>query len=179
VAKGTRQQLQRREQETRHDLSQLTDCLKETAAACASDERLAKGERDLWIKQGNIFSSSVAELEAILTDHQYEHVREHRLYKLFEALGSACFIAKRVVDPIENRLRTAPATAAKKAPSQKADEIIAEEAAPIWRKHPSRTRWRVAGEIEERVNERLGAEGLSPLFRRAIANRLEKLRPST
>jgi len=99
------------------DLNPLIKLLKETVAGCASHKGLTKDERKLWIRQGEIFSSSVAELEAILTDHPPAHVREHRLYKLFEALGSACFIAARVVDPIGNRLKTARALDKRKAPN--------------------------------------------------------------
>ncbi len=175
MAKSARQQLARREQETQRDLSQLIDLLAGTVTGCVSDKRLTKNERDRWIRQGKIFSSSVAELITILADHQHEHAREHRLYKLFEALGSACFIAKRVKDPIGNRLRTGRATDAKKLLSQRMDEIIIAEAAPIWR-FQSYKPWRVAGEIEERVNERLRAEKLPPTSRRGIANHLQKLR---
>jgi hypothetical protein len=92
----------------------------------------------------------------ILADHQHAHVREHRLYKLFEALGSACFIAARVEDPIWNRLKTAPATDKKRAVTK----IVIEEAekTKIWREHPDCSRSLIAGQIEKLVNERIKAE---------------------
>lgn len=164
---------------TRRSLRQLTDLLAGAAADGASNARLTDDERNQLIRQGAIFSSSVAELIKILEDHQHEHVREHRLYKLFEAVGSACFIGHcQLIDPTRNRLKTTDATDAKKASSQKTDDIIVQEAKATWRRHPNHTPWRVAGEIGERVNQRLGSEGLEKLGRHAIAHRLKRLRPS-
>ena len=113
------------------NLGHLIELLKKIAADCASDERLTKKERKLWIRQGEIFSTSVAELDAILTDHQYENAREQLLCKLFKA-SSACFIAARVE---ENHSKTVPATNAQK----KLTKIVVEEAEKVWRKHPT---WR-------------------------------------
>jgi hypothetical protein len=180
VAKGSkrsppRQKLQRTEEETRRDLGQFIDLVTKTAAASTSCEKLTKDEREWLIRQRNIFSSSVAELTAILADHHHEHVREHRLYKLFEALGSACVLAH-LGDPIRDRLRTTPASDAKKGRSQRIDSIIADEAAPFWRGRPSYKPWRVAGEIRGRLNQRLRTETLPVLEQSAIAHRLDKLR---
>jgi hypothetical protein len=100
MAKSTRQQ---REQETRRalDLSQLIELLMETAAGCVSDQRLTEAERELWIRQGQIFSSSVAELVKELEDHEHAHVRDYRLNKLFEALGSAASMLRLEIDTLQ------------------------------------------------------------------------------
>lgn len=170
----------RHEQETRRDLDQLTDLLAKAARDAASDNRLTEDDRQFLRRQGDIFSTAVSKLiELLAKDQQHAHVREYRLRKLFEALGSTCVIAShQVTDQIKNRLRAAPATAAKKATTEKTNEIIFEVAEMKWRRRPNWTPWGIAGEIHEQVNERLKAQGLKPLGRSAITHRLEKLRSS-
>jgi hypothetical protein len=68
------------------DLTHLVELLKKIAADRAADERLTKKERDQWVRQGEILFSSVAELDAILIDPQYENERYRILDKLFEAV---------------------------------------------------------------------------------------------
>lgn len=180
MAKSARHQLPRREEETRRDLSHLIELLKKTAADCASYEGLTKKERARWIRQGESFSSSVAELEMILTDRHPVRVREYRLYKLFEVLGSACFIAARVEDLTGNRLRTAKAANARHSPLTQ--KIVEEKAEKIRREFPGYKDWHIAGMIEKSVNEKIKAinetrpkDGrLPPLTQTAVYQRLRQ-----
>ena len=178
MAKGSKlsaRHLLRREQDARRQLGQLTDLLAKAAAVGVSDERLTKEERERLMRQRDVLSGSVAELITILTDHQPAEVCEYRIYKLFEALGSACVLGNRyLVDPIRNRLSVLPATNAKKAKakSQWTKNIIVEAAEAIRRKHPSYAQWRIAGEIRKLINQKRSAEGLAPLRQSAIAKQV-------
>jgi hypothetical protein len=142
--------------------------------------RLTLRERARLVGHGQLLCNTVEELARILSDHQPHHVQKRRLDMFWQALGSAAVIASyQARNPLVERQeleRATRATSEKKVLSQKIDEIIVAGAMPIWRKHPSYTPWRVAGEIINTVKERLVAEGL-PLGRDAIRRRLEKLKP--
>jgi len=138
-----------------------------------SDERLSHKDRKFLSRQRNAFSGSIAELIKVLEDHQYAHVREHRLRTLFEALGATCIIARnQLLDPIKDRLSTAKAAGKKKEMTAKGDDIIIAAARPIWHKHTTWKPWRVAGTIYEQVKDQLPRR----LLQNAIAKRLGRLR---
>jgi hypothetical protein len=62
-------------------------------------------------RQSDILSGAVGELVKVLTDHPRALVREYRLTKLFEALGSSAFIASYVIkNKTLDKLRPARAT---------------------------------------------------------------------
>jgi hypothetical protein len=113
-------------------LDQLVQLLMGSAIDAATDRKVefTNKERDQLRRQSSILSGAVAELIKVLTDHPLEHVREHRLAKLFEALGSTTFIASHVIkNKTLERLRTAPATAKTQELAQKTkvEIIIGEE----------------------------------------------------
>jgi hypothetical protein len=177
IDRSAARELQRREQQTRDNLTDFIKSVAVISAEIASAAQLDDKERSLLRRHGEHFSHSVGELIAILADHPYAHVREHRLFNLWQALGSVSFIANRWTERIEKRIKlesAARATAAKKAATAKNDEVIIAVAGPLWRKHPSWKPWRVAGEneISEQLNKRLS------LKRRAIAEHLKRLRPN-
>jgi hypothetical protein len=165
------------EEETRRGLKQLIDLLAEAANDRARDPRFTAADHQFFRRQRDILLGSVAELIKILEGRQPTGIREHRPQTLFEALGAACVIAGHTItDEIKNRLTSGPAAAAKKAKTAKRDQIIIEVAKPIWQKRRNRTPWRVAGEMIERLNQRLLESKYDQLRRRAIAENLERLK---
>jgi hypothetical protein len=103
--------MKRHKLKTRHGLNQFVELLTKAAEAACHDEELRPRERALFLRQGDIFSTAVAELIEILKDHQDPEVREARLFSLYKAVGSAAVIAShRMIDPVGNRRRATPAT---------------------------------------------------------------------
>jgi hypothetical protein len=96
--------------------------------------KFTDGESERLRRQSSILSSAVAELVKILADHPQANVREYRLAKLFEVVGSSAFIASHVIDnPTLNRMRTAATNAARSAEKEETKRSIAKEWANISR----------------------------------------------
>ena len=171
-------ELRQRERETRDNLAQFIKSVRAVAAESAGVARIDDGERGLRRRHRRHFSSSVKELITILVASPYEHEREYRLSKLWQALGSVSFLANRWTGRIEDRVkveRAAKATAAKKYDSTLLDDIIIQAAGPIWRSHRrTRSAWWVAGEIQAEVEARWP----KPIGQHAIYKRLRLLEHS-
>jgi hypothetical protein len=116
-------------------LDHLVQLLMGSALDAATDRKpkFTNKEREKLHRQSSVLSGAVAELVKILTDHPLEHIREHRLATLFEALGSTTFIASYVVkNKTLDRLRAGAMVATtNKRVARKAENkrIIAEEMA--------------------------------------------------
>jgi hypothetical protein len=98
--------------EARRGLNKLVQTLMWAAGSAAADQKtkFTDTERERLRRHSDILPGAVAVLMDILTDHPQANVREYRLAKLFEALGSTTFIASHVIDnPTLERLRTAAA----------------------------------------------------------------------
>jgi hypothetical protein len=174
-SRSAERELWRRERETRDNLAGFVKSVATIAAELASNPQTGGEERSLIHRHGDHFSRSVADLTAMLADHPHSPDREFRLFQLWQALGSATLIANRWTERIEKRVKiesAARATAAKKAASERIDEVLVAAAKPIWRQHPKRTPYWVAGQICEQVQHRLPR----PLGRPAISKRLGRLR---
>jgi hypothetical protein len=183
ISQSAEKELLPREHEARDDLAQLIEFVKGMAADAASDKRLTDKDREFFKRQLSIFRGSVAELIKALGDHQHTHVREYRLQKLFEALGSTCIIARnQLVDPIKNRLSTIAATKGRSVLTPKINEIIASEATGIRQRRSDFSDNEVARQIKDRVNERIAEAATEAgvkkikLDQRAIGVRLKKMR---
>jgi hypothetical protein len=169
-------ELQRRERETRDNLADFVKSVRAVAAESAGEPRIDGDERALRRRHRKHFSSSVKALIAIVADSPHGHEREYRLHTLWQALGSAAFIANRWTERIEKRVkveRAAHATAKKKWNSTLLDETIIQAAGPIWRSHRTRGAWWVAGEIRAEVEDKWQ----KPIRRDAIYKRLQRLKP--
>jgi hypothetical protein len=121
-----------RKSEIRRGLNQLVQTLTRAAGSAAADQKakFTDTERELLRRHSDILPGAVAELTKILTDHPLEHVREYRLAKLFEALGSTTFIASRVIkNETRDRLQIAAAVNVRSAGAKEIKRIIAEEMA--------------------------------------------------
>jgi hypothetical protein len=165
---ATKEEWRRRELEARGGLDQLVQLLAESAIDAAADRKFkfTNEERKQLRKHSDILSGAAAELAKILIDHPLEHVREYRLAKLFEALGSTTFIASHVVkNKTIDRLRTAPATEKRleNAQQTKTEIIIGEEVDRFRKQYPDEFRklrrngrghHAVANRICESINER-------------------------
>jgi hypothetical protein len=183
VAKSKRpnaaeEELLRREQATREDLSSFVDSVVAIADDIASDARLDDKERALVQRHRGHFSRSVADLVRLLDSHSYSHEREFWLFSLWQALGSTTLIANRWTERIELGARiehTARATAAKQAASAIIDDVLVAAATPIWRRHKDWAAYTVAGEmIRKQLLTRLPKA--KQLKQDAISKRLTRLR---
>jgi hypothetical protein len=114
VSKHQTPQRQLAEEERRRlELDQLVQLLTETAIDAATDQKVkfTDEKRAQLRRQSDILSGAVGELVKVLTDHPRALVREYRLTKLFEALGSSAFIASYVIkNKTLDKLRPARAT---------------------------------------------------------------------
>jgi hypothetical protein len=164
-------ELQQRERDTRADLSTfISDVMAvadDIAAGIDVTTDAGRAEHDLIIHHRDHLAREAARLADNLGDHQHAHVREHRLFMLWQALGSVSVIANRYTERIERRLKVDRMVKGKRAKSATIDERIAAADKRIRCEHPKWTRWRRAGEIGERL------PGLA-LKRRAIYRRLKK-----
>jgi hypothetical protein len=119
------------ESEIRRGLDKLAQVLTGAAGAAAAYQKmkLTDRERERLRKQGSIHPSAVTVLVDILADHPRANVREYRLAKLFEAVGSAAYIASYVVKNEAHRVRTVAANTANPARKKKTKRVITEELA--------------------------------------------------
>jgi hypothetical protein len=133
------------ESEIRRGLDKLVQILTEVAGSAAADQKteFTDTERERLCRQSDILSGAVAELIKVLIDHPHAHIREYRLAKLFEALGSTAFLAPLVVEnPTFDRLRAAPPTKKRLELVQKSTvvSIICEEFDTLRKQQPD-TEW--------------------------------------
>jgi hypothetical protein len=177
------------ELEIQRGLDKLVQILTGAAGSAATARRpkFTDKERAQLHRQSSILPSAVAELVKILTDHPFEHVREYRLAKLFEALGSTTIIASHVIEnKTLERLRTAAATDKNQelAQTTKVAIVIGEELDKFRKQQPDKFRklrrngrghHAIAGIIRGPVNKRLKNElGRKLLGAPMIAQYLKK-----
>jgi hypothetical protein len=175
VDRSAEDELQRQERATRDSLADFINSVRVVATKSVDEARIDGDERQLRRRHRKHFSSSVKALIAILADCPHGHEREYRLHTLWQALGSAAFIANRWTERIEKRVkveRAARATAAKESDSTLLDATITLVAGPIWRSHRTRGAWWVAGKIRAEV----GDKWHKPIRRDAIYKRLQRLK---
>ena len=125
----------------------------------ALDPKLPAKERELLHRQGVLLSTAFAELEKALTEGQPDHAREHRMFKLWQALGAACFIGSNCAKgPVNDWMMAARATEGRKKKlrewRRKWQDDVERLAAIIWRNapgYPSRDSfhpWKIAAKIK-------------------------------
>lgn len=96
------------------------------------------------------------------------------------ALSHAFLIGSRAIEnPITRRLKkesAARATQKRLSKSKPINNLIASLSAPVWRQHPQRTDYYVAGEIKDALNKQLQEQGRPELKHDAIRKRVRNLR---
>lgn len=178
----------RLELEARGGLDQLVQLLTKAALDAAADQKVefTNKKREQLRRQSDILSGAVAELIKILTDDPHTYVREYRLAKLYEALGSTAFVASYVIkNKTLDELRTAPATEKRlaKAKTPKVQAIIYEEFEKFLQDNPNDKRgpYEVANVIHHSVCQRLirelGRKKNPPLKADTIAKSYLKKHP--
>jgi hypothetical protein len=171
------------EQQARRDLMAFVQFLKDSATAAIKYDETPIEEKRLLMRHRLWLSHALRQLIAVLNAQPESAVRERKLHMLWQALGSTATIVEHTVQtPIEKR-RVKGVSAGRKAKSTKLDALIVELAQPHWRAHPEWVSYKIAGKIWRQFNHRLDAfkeEGLltgeTTLERRALANRIERLR---
>jgi hypothetical protein len=158
------------ETEIRRGLNNLAQILAAAAGSAAAYRKkiFTNREREQLRRQSGIHCCAVAELIDALADHPRALVREHRLAKLFEAVGSSAFIASYVVkNPTLDLLRSAAATKGRldKVREPEVTNIICEEFGIFRKRHPD---WKPN-------TPRRGAHYVAKIIYKPVNNRVTKL----
>ena len=161
------------ERETRRDLAQLVVFLRNVALDASRDDDLRLCERELFRRQRRIFSAAITKLVKM---HLNNHSEANALARLFEALGAAAFIASRsIMDPIENRRRSAFATKERLKQGNELRLVIEAVAARRYKPaYPPKSRAAFAKQILVEVNDELRAKGKPEVSWTGIEKHLRK-----
>ena len=141
------------ESEVQRRLNGLVEELMKAAVAAGNDERLSLEERALYLRQGDILSTAVADLIARLPDPDDR-------FTLLKALGSTTLIAYEAAEHLDayvrEQKRTTPAT---EATTALGDDVRESVVAVAKRRHdpayPPKSRRSFAQQIVNDVNKEL------------------------